>query len=204
MNCFQVDDSGGASEVEEILAQATIAGSSSLLSSDMSKAMFHGDAFAQKLATFGGSNELAQAMLQSFVSGDVDGAAASRSGHRAVGAHRTACARFGIELDDAAWFEALDLAGRADDGQSAHVDAEVSFCEAVGISRDPGFAEDLAATPEDITDEHAGDVAPVDVKLLDLAAVGQTSDASGEPLPLRVDWPESSRMRRPVRYPSRW
>ena len=80
MNCFQVDDSGGASEVEEILAQAAIAGSSSLLSADVSKAMFHGDAFAQKLATFGGSNELAQAMRPVAIPGEEIVVAVAREG----------------------------------------------------------------------------------------------------------------------------
>jgi hypothetical protein len=76
MNRFQVDQSSSAAQVEQIFAQAAIAGSASLLATHVGEAVLDGDAFAPALPTLGGCHELAQPMLQTFISGNGDGAVA--------------------------------------------------------------------------------------------------------------------------------
>src|SRR5580704_2445355 len=107
------------------------------------------DALAQAFAPGGRRNELSEAMLELLIVRDRQGSSGSRRRRGALGAQRARSAGGGIELDDVAWDEGLDLARGASDRARAHVDREVVLAEQVAVARDPGLAEYFATARED-------------------------------------------------------
>src|SRR5690349_7452239 len=119
----------------------------------MSQGMLDFDALAQPFAAGRRGNELSKPMLQRFIVCDGDRTATAAFGRRAVGAHRTPGTCAGIEFDVLTEREWFGLSSRAGDGARAHVDREVALAEALRIARDPGLAEDVPSTGEDLCSE---------------------------------------------------
>src|SRR5258707_1196420 len=73
MDRFQIEDRTGATEIEEVLAHTSIAGSATLAACEMSEAMLDSRAGAQAQAAEGGRRSLSQALLERLVGRNGDG-----------------------------------------------------------------------------------------------------------------------------------
>src|SRR5580658_3612635 len=120
------------------------------------------DALAQTFAPRGRRNKLSEAMLERLIVSDRNGAPGTRGRQGALGAQRALGARGGIELDNVAGDERLDLARGTGDRARAHVDREVALSEDLPVARDPGLAKYLAAAREDLGRQRTVDVPAVD------------------------------------------
>src|SRR5271155_1650789 len=121
------------SKVEHILPDAQVARAASLLSRQVREHVLDFDALAQAFAPRGRCNELSQAMLELLIVRDREGSPGTVRRRSALGAQRALSARGGIELDDVAGDERLDLARGASDGARAHVDREVALSEHLAV-----------------------------------------------------------------------
>jgi hypothetical protein len=72
MDSLQVDDSGGATDVEQILAHAAVAGTAALFATDVGEPMFDGNSFAETLTAYWRGRELSESMLELLVLSDAD------------------------------------------------------------------------------------------------------------------------------------
>jgi hypothetical protein len=80
LDTFEILDCGGASEVEEVLANAYVASAMALASRDMCESVFDGGSLAECGAPGGRLLELSVLTLAGFVGGDGDAAAVARGG----------------------------------------------------------------------------------------------------------------------------
>ncbi len=172
MDSFEVLDRGRAAQIEEIFADAAISCSWPFSGSDMREAVFDGSAVPKALAANAGGLKFTQLVLKPLVVGDLHRASFSGRGVRAPASQGTAAADLGIELDDIARFEVLDLTCRTGDRFSAHVDLEIGFAEQLRlhVSKLPWLADDLGAMLSDRGNVGAVDVASIDEQLADANA----------------------------------
>src|SRR5258708_874849 len=167
MDTFEVLDGSGASQVEQIAADAHVASAQALAGGDMSEGVFDGGAVAEGGTACTGLLELSVLALAGLVGGDRDGAPAARCGLGALCAQWACAARLGVELDGIAGLEGLHFASRAGDRAGAQVDLEVAFGEQAGSmgALAPRLGEHGAARGEDVVDDGAVYVGAIDMQL---------------------------------------
>ena len=167
LNNFQIANGAGSSEVEFVLAAAKVAGMSPLSPARVRLAVFDRHALAELLSASGCRGSLAQALLQKFVVGDLDGAATAGSRIRTVRPQRARTAGLGRELDLRTEDDGLLFAGWARDRAVTQVDRELTLAEVGAIAGEPGTADDGATARENLVDDPRVDVATIDVERID-------------------------------------
>src|SRR5260370_20730726 len=87
----------------------------------------------------------------------------------ALRSQRAAAAGFWIEFHHLSWLEVFYLAGRASNGVVPQVEFELCLAEQllVCVSDLPGFCNHFTASAENVVDQDAVDVPPVDEQLVD-------------------------------------
>jgi hypothetical protein len=83
MNGLEVHDGRRSAKIEQIVADAAVAGASALLATNVRESVLHRDALTEAFAPTGRRDEFSQAMLQAFVLGNGYGSAGALIPNRA-------------------------------------------------------------------------------------------------------------------------
>jgi len=134
----------------------------------MCKAVLDGDAFAKRLAAFGGALPPTQLDEHRLVGVDGDRATAAGRGAGTQSSRSADIAGGGVEARLVTVDLGLDVLGAPHDA-AREVDGEGVLREALAVARHPRFGEQTLAAVEDVARPIAREIATVDVQLHDLA-----------------------------------
>ncbi len=171
VECLQVLDRTRSAEVEGVLAQTNVACLVALPLRDVGEFVFDRGALAQRLASSGGLNLLAQPRLKLLVFSNGDRPSMAKFCGGALRTHGTAIAHVGVELNDRAERKALHLALGAFDRPVAKIELEGRFGEQAAIVRLPRFAHNVPAPAEHVVHEGAVDIAAIDQQMIDVESL---------------------------------
>src|SRR6185437_386759 len=133
MRSLQVLDSGGAAQIEQVLAHAEVARAASLAGGEVRQRVLDRDPGTELCAPRRCGLQLSELLLLRLVLGDRDATALASRCLCAVRATTAGTADLGIEVNRLAGFEGLHLAGGARDRLRAEVDVEVRLGEQAGL-----------------------------------------------------------------------
>ena len=168
MNCLQVLNDAGSSQIEQVLAQPQIASLVALAIHEVGEPVLHTDSLPQLGTALWGLDFAAQQLLPGLIQGDAERATTVGGGVGALAPQGTGAAARRLHVHDLSQLDRLALSSRTSHGHRLQVDRKVFLSIQSSIVADPRSAQHRASGFSYRLGQRAVQVRLIDLQLGDL------------------------------------